>query len=345
MQWADSGAPRGNPTDMPPPVAFNDDLEWVLEEAPDLIAEMPEWHTVKANGPDEKITFAADFLIEEDRWIRAVETKPDAGSFSVVHHSNTSLYHEEEGWNDFLNEYAVGKGPDIFPEDSGRLLPSGARILFNVHYHSLGEEIRSRSRVAFWLYWMITCTDINFGWMLTYTQVKYDRGLNVQPAFEGWVRNPDGTIDLWFGYLNRNWAQRLHIPIGPDNTLDPGGPDHGQPTFFYARRHRYAFKVTVPEGWNDEYTWTLTVNGRTDTIHAALFLEDELLEHNVLAARGQGFGIAPRNRPPSIAIDTAGSTSSAPPPSTRSRRERPPRRCASASRAPTCSEARRGTAD
>ena len=136
-----------------------------------------------------------------------------------------------------------------------------------------------------------------------YTQVKYDRGLNVQPAFEGWVRNPDGSIDLWFGYLNRNWAQRLHIPIGPDNTLDPGGLDHGQPTFFYARRHRYAFKVTVPEGWNDEYTWTLTVNGRTDTIHAGLYPEDELLEHNVLAARGQGFGIAPRNQPPSISID------------------------------------------
>ena len=113
-----------------------------------------------------------------------------------------------------------------------------------------------------------------------YTQVKYDRGLNVQPAFEGWVRNPDGTIDLWFGYLNRNWAQQLHIPVGRDNVLEPGGPDHGQPTFFYARRHRYAFKVTVPAGWDDEYTWTLTVNGRTDTIHAALFPEDELLEHN-----------------------------------------------------------------
>ena len=136
-----------------------------------------------------------------------------------------------------------------------------------------------------------------------YTQVKYDRGLNVQPAFEGWVRNPDGTIDLWFGYLNRNWAQQLYIPIGPDNVLEPGGPDHGQPTFFYARRHRYAFKVTVPEGWDEEYTWTLTVNGRTDTIHASLFPEDELLVHNVLAARGQGFGIAPSNEPPSIAID------------------------------------------
>ena len=145
-----------------------------------------------------------------------------------------------------------------------------------------------------------------------YTQVKYDRGLNVQPAFEGWVRNPDGTIDLWFGYLNRNWAQRLTIPIGPDNVLEPGGPDHGQPTFFYARRHRYAFKVTVPEDWDDEYTWTLTVNGRTDTIHAALFPEDELLEHNVLAARGQGFGIAPRNRPPSIAIDAGDFTTALP---------------------------------
>ena len=138
-----------------------------------------------------------------------------------------------------------------------------------------------------------------------YTQVKYDRGLNVQPAFEGWVRNSDGTIDLWFGYLNRNWAQRLHIPVGPDNTLEPGGPDHDQPTFFYERRHRYAFKITVPAGWDDEYTWTLTVNGRTDTIHAALFPEDELLVHNVLAARGQGFGIAPRNRPPSISTAAA----------------------------------------
>ena len=138
-----------------------------------------------------------------------------------------------------------------------------------------------------------------------YTQVKYDRGLNVQPAFEGWVRNRNGTIDLWFGYLNRNWAQRLHIPVGPDNTLEPGGPDHGQPTFFYERRHRYAFRITVPAGWDDEYTWTLTVNGRTDTIHAALFPEDELLVHNVLAARGQGFGIAPRNRPPSISTAAA----------------------------------------
>lgn len=156
VQWVDAGAPRGNPADMPPPLQFNDELEWVIEEEPDLIAEMPEWYAVKANGPDEKTTFPADFLIEEDRWIRAVETKPDPGSLSVVHHSNTSLYHEEEGWNDFLNEYAVGKGPDIFPQDSGRLLPSGARIMFNVHYHSLGEEIRSGSRVAFWLYPMGT---------------------------------------------------------------------------------------------------------------------------------------------------------------------------------------------
>ena len=56
VQWADDGAPRGNPADMPPPLEFNDELEWVLEEEPDLVAEMPEWYTVKANGPDEKIS-------------------------------------------------------------------------------------------------------------------------------------------------------------------------------------------------------------------------------------------------------------------------------------------------
>src|SRR5439155_10513152 len=69
-------------------------------------------------------------------------------------------------------------------------------------------------------------------------QVRYATGQNVAPVFEGWEQNPDGTSSMIFGYLNRNYEEEVDIPIGPNNTIDPGG-DRGQPTHFYARRQRF----------------------------------------------------------------------------------------------------------
>src|SRR5882672_11700434 len=45
--------------------------------------------------------------------------------------------------------------------------------------------------------------------------IKYARGQNVVPVFEGWVANPDGTYGLIFGSWNRNWEEKMTIPIGP----------------------------------------------------------------------------------------------------------------------------------
>jgi hypothetical protein len=47
--------------------------------------------------------------------------------------------------------------------------------------------------------------------------VRYARGQSIQPVFEGWEKNPDGTFSMWFGYLNRNYEERLNIPVGPNN--------------------------------------------------------------------------------------------------------------------------------
>src|SRR5262245_46304120 len=52
-------------------------------------------------------------------------------------------------------------------------------------------------------------------------------GQTVTPAFEGWEPNPDGSFNLVFGYLNRNWEQEFYLPVGPDNNVEPGGPDEG----------------------------------------------------------------------------------------------------------------------
>ena len=68
----------------------------------------------------------------------------------------------------------------------------------------------------------------------TSAQVRWERGQNVAPVFEGWERNPDGTIDMVFGYMNRNYEEMPHIPVGPHNFFEPGPADRGQPSRFYA---------------------------------------------------------------------------------------------------------------
>ncbi len=110
------------------------------------------------------------------------------------------------------------------------------------------------------------------------TQMRYARGQNVAPAFEGWERNPDGTFNMIFGYLNRNYEEHVDIPIGPNNSVDLGGDDRGQPTHFYPRRQRFVFKVAVPKDWdkNRKVAWTLTSHGRTDVAKGWLQPEWEL---------------------------------------------------------------------
>lgn len=94
--------------------------------------------------------------------------------------------------------------------------------------------------------------------------IKYDSGQDVQPVFEGWARVPDGSFDLYFGYLNRNWKEQMQIPVGANNTFAPGPADRGQPTFFQVRLNRKVFIVNVPSDFGKkELTWTLTVNGKT----------------------------------------------------------------------------------
>ena len=51
--------------------------------------------------------------------------------------------------------------------------------------------------------------------------LTYTRGQSVVPVFFGWRQNPDGSIDLIFSYINRNWQEEVDIPVGPDNNIQP----------------------------------------------------------------------------------------------------------------------------
>src|SRR5438128_284391 len=97
------------------------------------------------------------------------------------------------------------------------------------------------------------------------SQVRFNSGQDVVPYFEGWIRNPDGTFDLVFGYFNRNWKEELAIAPGPDNNVAPAGPDSGQPTYFLPRRQRWVYRLRVPADFGSkEVTWTITAYGRTE---------------------------------------------------------------------------------
>ena len=137
--WVDQGSPEGNAADLPPARVFTDLDKWHIGK-PDIIVSMPRPYMLKAKGGDEYYDIDVDPNFTEDMYIQAVETKPDSG-FKVVHHATTNLIEdpEDDPVGLFLNEYAVGKNADVFPENSGRLIKAGSKIHFNLHLHPYGE--------------------------------------------------------------------------------------------------------------------------------------------------------------------------------------------------------------
>jgi hypothetical protein len=94
-----------------------------------------------------------------------------------------------------------------------------------------------------------------------------EAGDSVTGAFEGWFQNSDGSYNMLVGYFNRNTKQALDIPLGPDNQIQPGGPDYGQPTHFGPGRAWGIFTVKVPKDFGDKkLTWTIIANGKPTSI-------------------------------------------------------------------------------
>jgi hypothetical protein len=129
-------------------------------------------------------------------------------------------------------------------------------------------------------------------------------GTSITGAFEGWFDNPDGSHVFLVGYLNRNRSLEIDVPIGPNNRIEPGGPDLGQPTHFLPGRRVGMFTVTVPKGFTpkDRLTWTLTVNGQTTSIPLRTHVD-----YNVSPFKIQHTSTT-SNTPPIVRLDEKGPT-------------------------------------
>lgn len=124
-------------------------------------------------------------------------------------------------------------------------------------------------------------------------------GRSITGAFEGWFEREDGRRSFLVGYYNRNLGTALDIPVGPNNRIEPGGPDLGQPTHFLPGRQVGLFIITVPATFkaNQRLTWTITANGETTAI--PLHLNSDYI---VSPMRDAAVG----NTPPSIRFTQAG---------------------------------------
>jgi hypothetical protein len=161
-KWVDNGAPQGNLADLPKPIEFDDGSKWHIG-TPDLIVTSTPT-IIPATGPDLFPNIVVPTGLTEDRYIKAIETKPSVNARAAVHHLLTDALEnataadsvagdtEDIGRDMFLGEYAQGKNGDIYPDGSAKLLKAGSSIKFGYHNHSTGEQIVASAQVAFVFY-------------------------------------------------------------------------------------------------------------------------------------------------------------------------------------------------
>src|SRR2546428_10206060 len=103
----------------------------------------------------------------------------------------------------------------------------------------------------------------------------------------------------------------MDLPVGPNNTIEPGGPDQGQPTHFLPRRNRFLFRIRVPRDFGEkELVWTPTSHGKTERAYATLkpdyFMDNDVIQNNTGASGGTGGRPATLgNKTPTLKVEGA----------------------------------------
>jgi hypothetical protein len=163
VKWVDAGAPKGDAKDMPPPKQWPDESKWNfagLYGAPDLVIKSPDW-TVPPVALDAWYKPVVPTGLQEPRWVRAIEIRPaSVKGRKVTHHALARLQQEDPnnsaddvpGVGGLFMEWAVGKQGEVMRSDTGKLMLPGSRIIFEMHYHSVGEQITDHVELGIYFY-------------------------------------------------------------------------------------------------------------------------------------------------------------------------------------------------
>lgn len=148
--WADAGAPEGDPADLPEAPQYTSG--WQLPREPDMVVPVsPEPFDVPASGAVRYQYFRADPGIDEDKWLEAAELMP--GNRAVVHHilcfvrpkGTQGGVHGDRG---FLVGYVPGARVQPEPPGMAKRIPAGSELIFQVHYTPIGTPQTDQSHLG-----------------------------------------------------------------------------------------------------------------------------------------------------------------------------------------------------
>lgn len=163
--WVTDGCPLGDEAELAEPPKFPDG--WLAGE-PDLILEPSEDYELAADGGDVYRCFVFPTDFDRDRYIVGLEVLP--GNRRIVHHVIAFVdttgrsevldqedpgpgYRTSQGFPGFLpagglGGWAPGNTQAHLPEGMAKVLPRGARVVMQVHYHKTGKRERDRTRLG-----------------------------------------------------------------------------------------------------------------------------------------------------------------------------------------------------
>ncbi len=159
--WADNGTPEGDAADLPPAREFDDSGEWTIR--PDLVVSSEEMLVLATDADWWGEIASIPLGLEEDRYVSAVQIREvndvrpgedtgreTVGGRYIVHHMIWRTQVPETRSITSWPVHEVGRNPDIFDPDAGRLLRAGSEIASeSIHLHSNGRDTRARLEIAF----------------------------------------------------------------------------------------------------------------------------------------------------------------------------------------------------
>jgi hypothetical protein len=175
-QWAEAGAPEGNPKDLPMRPTFADG--WSIG-TPDAVFQMAEDYAVPASGTVQYQYFTIPTNFTETKWLQAIEVRP--GNRALVHH--VLVYYPSAAADAVSSQvldvglqgrlglaapanggaaarpraatvrrlvatYAPGTAPQVFRAGTAMRLPAGGMLLLQVHYTAAGTAATDRTKVG-----------------------------------------------------------------------------------------------------------------------------------------------------------------------------------------------------
>src|SRR5262245_4279180 len=168
VRWVDGGAPKGDPKDLPAPRQWPKEDVWNYAQQfgpPDLIIRSPAF-SMPAQGQDAWYRPVVDTGVTEPRWVRAIEIKPATLKGRRITHHAVARLRQDDGFDDkrsikgadaagtpgLFMEWAVGKQGETARPDTGKLPLPGSKIVWDIHYHAVGEAISDSVEMAVYFY-------------------------------------------------------------------------------------------------------------------------------------------------------------------------------------------------